>query len=364
MTLEEVARLAGVSRSTVSRVLNGDRRVSDAARARVQAVVQEHGFHPNAAARSLASRRTRILGLLIPEAVGSIFNDPFFPRLIQGVAEACTAADHDLSLLMDTSGDHVAIDRLYQRVIRGRHVDGVVIASSVVDDPILEQLHRDRFPFVLVGRDPRNKASYVDVDSRGATRQAVAHLLDHGRRRIGVITGPVNMIASIDRYAGYVTALQEAGRLPDPNLTVHADFTRQSGYRAMLQMLPHRPDAVFVASDAMADGAIRAIRENHLRVPGDIAVMGFDGLVGDALVETGLSTVVQPVAELGRQAVRALLHRIERPDAAPIQVMLPATPRLRNSCGCTDPSSTGWDDRDSEATLPEQTDAARIAVAV
>jgi len=334
VTLEEVARLAGVSRSTVSRVLNGDPRVSDAVRARVQTVVREHRYHPNAAARSLASRRTRILGLLIPQAVGWIFNDAFFPTLIQGVAEGCTTADHDLSLLLDTSGDHRAVDRLYHRVIRGRHVDGVVVASNLVDDPIVARLQDDRVPSVLIGRDPNGRASFVDVDNRQAARDAVAHLIGHGRRRIATIGGPTNMIAAIDRFGGYVTALQESGRLPDPALTIHADFTRPGGYQAMMALLPHHPDAVFAASDIMATGALQALREAGLRVPDDVALIGFDGLDDDMLAQGALSTVVQPVAELGRQAVRTLLRLVEMPDRAPIQMLFPATMVLRGSCGC------------------------------
>lgn len=241
MKIEEVARLAGVSRSTASRVVNGDPRVKPATRARVQEVIRTHHYHPNAAARSLASRRTRIVGLLIPQPAGSIVSDPFFPRLIQGVAEACNAADQNVSLLMDTSEDRTAAERLYRRVVRGRHLDGVVVSSNVVDDPVVAQLKEDRFPCVLVGRDPRAKMSFVDVYDREAAQGAVAHLLAHGYRRIGMISGPDNMIASIDRAAGYLAAHQEAGIEPDPALTAQGDFTRRGGYRAMQTLLGHPP---------------------------------------------------------------------------------------------------------------------------
>jgi LacI family transcriptional regulator len=336
MNLEEVARLAGVSRSTVSRVVNGDRRVSDDARARVQQIIDAHNYHPNAAARSLASRRTRIIGLLIPHAVGEIFRDPFFPILVQGAVEACNAADHHLTMLMETA-EHGSADRIYQRVIRGRHVDGLVIASSVVEDPIVARLQGDSFPFVLVGRHPRHEVSYVDVDNRSAAREAVAHLLGHGYQRIAMIAGPRNMIASIDRYAGYVTALQEDGRLPDPDLTVYSDFTRRGGYRAMNGLLANpsgTPDAVFVASDAMASGALQALRDAGLRVPDDIGVMGFDGLEETLISRSVLSTVVQPTIDEGREAVRILLELLDHPERAPIQRLLPTQLALRRSCGC------------------------------
>lgn len=348
MNLEEVARLAGVSRSTVSRVVNGDRRVSESARQRVQQVIAEHNFHPNAAARSLASRRTRIIGLLIPRAVNQIFRDPFFPILVQGAVEACTEADHHLTMLME-SAEQGGAERLFQRVIRGRHVDGLVIASSVVEDPIVAWLQADRFPFVLVGRHPRHEVSYVDVDNRAAAREAVAHLIGHGYRRIAMIAGPRNMIASIDRYAGYVTALQEAGRLPDPNLTVYSDFTRRGGYRAMNGLLANAgcaPDAVFVASDAMASGALQALRDAGLRVPADVAVIGFDGLEDTLVSQSILSTVVQPTVDEGREAVRVLLELLDHPESAPIQRILPTHLALRRSCGCVrepEPSLTAVD---------------------
>lgn len=334
MNLEEVGRLAGVSRSTVSRVLNGDARVSDDARERVEAVVREHGYQPHAAARSLASRRTRILGLLIPQAVGAIFGDPFFARLVQGVSEVCNAADHDLVLLLDTSGDHSAIDRLHRRVVRRGQLDGLVVAAAVVDDPIVDRLHADRFPFVLVGRHPRHDLSFVDIDNRAAARDAVAHLLDHGRRRVATVSGPANMIAAIDRRVGYEEAHREAGVGPLPGLTAEADFTRHGAYRAMRDLLRQRPDAVFVASDTMAHGVLDALDEAGCRVPEDVAVVGFDGLEPDGVPRSTLSTVEQPATDLGREAVRTLLALIATPDGAPRRRILPTTLVPRGSCGC------------------------------
>jgi LacI family transcriptional regulator len=337
VTLEQIAHLAGVSRSTVSRVVNGDRRVSDAARARVQDVVRRHNYHPNAAARGLASRRMRVLGLLVSKSVSGLFTDPFYPILIQGTADACNAADHNLTMLIETSADGSAVEQLYQRVIRGRHVDGIVLACHAVDDPIVPRLRADGIPFVLVGRHPGAEVSFVDVDSRAAAREAVAHLLAHGYRRIAMISGPPNLIATVDRHAGYVAALREAGVPPRPSRVNFADFTQRGGYRAMQDMLKSpalAPDAVFAASDAMAFGALAAIQDAGLRVPADIAVIGFDGLVEGADARPPLSTVTQPVADLGREAVRMLLELIAEPDSAPLQRFLQTRLTLRRSCGC------------------------------
>jgi LacI family transcriptional regulator len=347
VTLEEIARLAGVSRSTVSRVVNGDHRVSEAARSRVQDVIHRHNYHPNAAARSLASRRTRVLGLLVSKAVRGLFVDPFYPLLIQGTADGCNAAGYYLTMLMDTSDDGSAVEQLYQRVIRGRHVDGLILACHAVDDPIVPRLMADRIPFVLVGRHPGAAVSFVDVDSRGAAREAVAHLLQHGYRRIAMICGAANLIATIDRHAGYVTALQEAAIPPEPSRVIFADFTQRGGYRAMMGLLQDRtrlPEAVFAASDAMALGAITAIQEAGLRVPEDVAVMGFDGLIEGEDSKPPLSTVSQPVTDLGREAVRLLLTQLEDADAGPRQRFLPTRLTVRRSCGCetSGPEAEEW----------------------
>jgi LacI family transcriptional regulator len=337
MNLEEIGRLAGVSRSTVSRVVNGDRRVSAAVRQRVEELIRAHHYHPHAAARSLASQRTRLIGLLIPNAVGTLFHDPFYPLLIQGICDECNTADYAVTLLLEDSTQGLASHRIYERMIHGRHVDGIIIAGQVVEDPIVARLQADGFPFVLVGRHPQHQVSWVDIANRDGARLAVAHLLDHGRRRIAMIAGPPSLVASIDRYAGYVTALGDAGRLPEPGLTIAGDFTRAGGYRAMQELLAHpggRPDAVFVASDAMAAGALQALGEGGVVVPDEVAVMGFDGFEATLLALPSLSAVVQPVEEEGRVAVQTLLEVIEHPTRAPIQRLLPIQLWLSRSCGC------------------------------
>ena len=338
MNLEEVARLAGVSRSTVSRVVNGDRRVSDAARARVEEVIRTHRFHPNAAARSLASRRTRILGLLIPQAVGFVFGDPYFPNLVQGVVDAANAADQGLMLIMESSDHATTADRVYRRIIRGRHLDGVVVATAIVGDPLLDRLAADDFPTVLVGRHPAfGGLSSVDVDNRAASRQAVAHLIDHRCRRIAHISGPLAIVAAVDRRDGYEDALVAAGLPVDPSLIVESNYTDTGGYQAMRRLLDHpdgRPDAVFIGSDTMAVGALRALADVGATAPEGVALIGFDGLDHHAVTPPSLSTVAQPITGLGKAAVAALLQRIEAPEAAPVRHVLPTTLLLRGTCGC------------------------------
>ena len=342
MSLETIARLAGVSRSTVSRVVNDDPRVRPAVRERVLTVISDQDYHPNAAARSLASRKTRIIGLLIPGAVSFIFSDPYFPTMIQGVTDACNANDLNIMLMMDPSDDPATIDRLYRRVIRGRHIDGLVIGTSMIDDPLLARMRDDRFPTVVIGRHPDDPMlSTVDIDNRQAARVAVEHLIGHGHRRIALIGGPREVIAAQNRYDGYHDALAAAGLVPDPALAIDSDFTQAGGAVVMRHLLAAPggpPDAVFAASDTMAAGAITVLREAGLRIPDDIALIGFDGLERHLRTYPTLSTVAQPITGLARAAVEMLRHQIETPDSAPANHVLPTYLWRRGSCGCSGPA--------------------------
>ncbi len=341
MNLEEIARLSGVSRSTVSRVVNGDKRVSDDARTRVNDVIREHDYHPHAAARSLASRRTRMIGLRIPGAVSFIFSDPYYPGLVQGVVDACNEADYGLMLMMEPENDPVSSERIFQRVIRGRHLDGVILSTSVLGDPFIGRVASDGVPAVMIGRHP--SLTTVDVDNISAATQAVRHLIGHGRRRIAHIAGPCNIVAANERLQGYEIALTEAGMAINPDLIERADFTEVSGYIAMRALLENhdaRPDAVFAGSDTMAAGALRALGESNIRVPEDLAMMGFDGLERHARAFPTLSTVVQPISDLGHAAVETLLHRISHPDEPIFHHYLDTYLHLRGSCGCVSEPNT------------------------
>jgi LacI family transcriptional regulator len=334
--LEEIARLSGVSRSTVSRVVNDDPRVSATVRARVQAIIAEHDYHPNAAARSLASRRTGIIGLLIPRAIEWVFGDRFFQLIIKSIATTSNRTEQQLMLLLESSESGESAQRLFNRVVGGRHLDGVVVVSSAIEEPLVALLDRYHFPSVLVGRHPTLELSFVDVDNQIAARMATEHLLGHGHRRIAMIGGPDNLIAAVDRRAGYMQALSAAGLPVDPDLYRAAGFeeTRAMAATNELMSLPDPPTAIFAASDSMAIGTIRALHELGRSVPGDVAVFGFDGSERAAEFEPQISTVSQPISGLGQEAVIMLLQRIEAPDAPPMHRFLPTELLLRESCGC------------------------------
>ncbi|MCS6909843.1 MAG: LacI family transcriptional regulator [Anaerolineales bacterium] len=330
MNLEEVARLSGVSRSTVSRVINNDPNVREDTRQRVLEVVRRVGYQPNTAARGLAAGHTRILGLVIPMGVSALFADPYFPLLIQGISSACNMHDHSVMLwLADPDYER----RTIRQITHNGLIDGVIVASMLMDDPLVQALAEGDLPFVLVGRHPTdNRVSYVDVDNRAAAREAVAHLLRLGYRRIATITGPQNMIAGADRLDGYRAALKDRGLAFDPDLILEGDFTEAGGYAAMQRLLPRRPEAVFVASDMMALGALRALREAACRVPEDVALVGFDDMPFAARADPPLTTVRQPVQRAGAIAAEMLIDLIKHPGQGPRRVILPTELIIRASC--------------------------------
>lgn len=333
-TLEEVAELAGVSRSTVSRVVNNQPSVRDQVRDRVWQVIRETGYQPHAAARSLVTRRTQIIGVVIPEAVSTLFTDPFFSLLLYGITDTCNVQGYYLMLsLFDGPADQ---DEMYRRIVRSGHLDGLIVASTRMDDPLVPKLLRDRVPFVMVGRHPAKQVSYIDIDNVAAARMAIEHLIRLGHRRIGTITGPLNMSSGADRLEGYRQALESYQIPVDDSLIVEGEFTGGSGQAGAQRLLLASPTALFVASDIMAFGALKAIRQAGLQVPDDVALVGFDDIPMATTVEPALTTVQQPIERLGSMAADLLLNLVENPpdELAPAhKLILPAKLVVRDSCG-------------------------------
>ena len=225
---------------------------------------------------------------------------------------------------------------MYKRVLGGGYLDGVIIASTPVDDPLIPQLLEDKVPWVLAGRHPDARVNYIDTDNVLGARMAVEHLIRLGHRRIGTVTGPLNMISAQDRLQGYKQAL-EAYRIPiDDELIVPGDYSEAGGEMATRRLLAASPSAVFAASDSTASGALKAIRDAGLQVPGDVALVGFDDIPLATSLDPALSTIRQPIEQLGSMAADLLLNMIENPpdDSAPAHKMiLPVKLIVRASCG-------------------------------
>jgi len=322
MTLEGVALLAGVSRATVSRVVNGSPKVSPEVRRDVEAAIERLGYVPNRAARSLVTRRSGSFGLVITEPTGRLFSDPFFPRVLRGVSAELTARDLQLILLMPNSPDDVRRTGDY---LSAGHVDGVVLVSLHGEDPLPARLSTAGIPLVLVGRPLRGvSASYVDVDNRQGARHAVEHLIATGRTAVATITGPQDMPAGIDRLTGYRDAIGEAFRVADATLEATGDFTQESGAEAMTRLLARRPDldAVFAASDLMAAGALSVLVASGRKVPQDVAIVGYDDSPVATSTQPQLSSVRQPIEEMGREVARLLVEAVEGTDRVQRRVIL------------------------------------------
>ncbi|MEZ0396344.1 MAG: LacI family DNA-binding transcriptional regulator [Anaerolineales bacterium] len=330
LTLEDIAKMASVSRSTVSRVLNGDENVNEETRKKVEEVIRRVNFQPNIAARGLAAGRTGIIGLVIPAGVSAIFTDPYFPQLIQGVTSVCNANDYSVMLWL---AEPMQERRTIRQILYGGLLDGVIVSSMLIDDPIVLALHESHKPFVLVGRHPTLDVNYVDVDNIYGAREATRHLLRLGRQRVATITGPLNMIAGRDRYQGYCEALESFGQSLQQALVVEGDFSELSGYLGMKKLLPHRPDAVFVATDTMAMGALRALREANVRIPDDIALVGYDDMPMASQFNPPLTTVRQPIVKLGASAMQMLLDVMQRSETHTRHLILPTELVVRASCG-------------------------------
>ncbi len=327
-TLEAVARRAGVSRATVSRVVNGSTTVAEPIQEAVRQAVAELGYVPNLAARTLVTQRTDSIALVMPEEATRVFSDDqVFPGIIRGAAQELEAADKQLVLML--AGSPAGHERV-ERYTTGRHVDGVLFASLHGADPLPAKLAALGIPVVCSGR-PLDGADvpYIDVDQVGGVTRAVRHLIDSGRRRIATIAGPQDMVAGIERLAGYRDTVAGAGL---PEMVALGDFTRESGAAAMRELLAAHPDldAVFAASDLMAHAALRTLREAGRRVPDDVAVIGFDDIETAAYTDPPLTTVRQPIVELGRQGTRLLL-RLAAGETVEPALILPTELVIRDS---------------------------------
>lgn len=329
-TLLEVAARAGVSRSTASRAINGEGRVSPETRAAVAAAVAELGFTPNRAARSLKTRRTGLIALVVPEPDEFALGDPFVAAILAGLSNTLDDSDVRVELVVARPG---RTERTV-RFLRGGHVDGAVVVSHHRSGALVAHLADPPLPVVFIGRPATDRPGahfeYVDTDNLGGGRLATEHLIARGCRRIGIVTGPVDMVSAMDRRDGWAAALAAAG-LPDDAVAT-GDFTLPGGRAATHLLLDAHPDldGIVVCSDLMAAGALAALASRGRNVPDDIAVTGYDNLGLAANTAPPLTTVVQPVVEMARAAASRLLELLA--GAGPREpVVFPAELVVRRS---------------------------------
>lgn len=326
-TLDEVALRAGVSVGTVSRVINNRRHVSQKARQAVESAVAELGYVPNVAARSLASQRRGAVVLAISSDDPALFANLFFAEVITGVN--AVMEETDLELLLILAANERGRARL-TRILQSRGADGVMLLALRENDPLAKVAEAGNVPVVHGGR-PLDRAPrwYVDADNRGGAREAVEYLISTGRRAIGTVTGPLDMHAGVSRYLGFREAVALAGL--EDHRVAHADFSELGGATATARLLDEHPDldAVFVASDAMAAGALHVLRERGRSVPEDVAVVGFNDILTARHTQPTLTTIRQPIVALGSEMTRMLVRVLAGEDPTPL--ILPTELVIRES---------------------------------
>ncbi|MGI3748659.1 MAG: LacI family DNA-binding transcriptional regulator [Janthinobacterium lividum] len=328
--MEDVAKRARVSTSTVSHVLNGTRKVSAKTVEAVQRAVQELGYIPNTLARSLARSRTHTIGVAI-----SALSNHYFSETVHAIETEC--ARHGIMMLFVDTHDDPAQELQVVQALHHRRVDGILLApSSDPQQAALTYLRSNAIPSVLVDRMAVEGFDQVGVENRQSTAELVTHLIGHGHRRIGMIAGRRGLSTTEERIEGYRQALSEADVPWDPQLLIDGESNSESARvatSALLRLDPP-PTAILAANNLMTIGAMHALRDATIEVPGQMALVGFDDFDWADFFLPRLSVIAQPVQALGARAVQLLLQRIDAPEGKRVSERLAPTLRIRNSCGC------------------------------
>lgn len=332
MNIKEIARQAGVSVATVSRVLNHPETVAPKTRERILILMEQMDYKPNWFARGLNFNKTDTLALLIPN-----IHNPAFVEIAEGVESVANQKGYTV-LLCITEGE-VKKERQYIQTLINRHIDGVILVSSLLDSQDLNYLKNQNVAVVLVGENNGNSPEpMVRIDCCDAAYRAVQHLLNCGHKDIALIYGMTPVMENRNKIIGYRKALKEAGIPLRENYLVEEDNTIEGGYLATRKLLSlnHRPRAIFTTSDLLAFGVIDALRDAELSIPEDVAVMGFDNIKMAGLMVPKLSTVAKPLHKMGLSGARLLLDVIESRDNGNMimrEIILQSKLKIRKSCG-------------------------------
>ena len=326
-TSKDVAKRAGVSVATVSRVLNDSGNVSPDSRRKVLQVIEALDYHPSRAAQQLRAKRGRVLGLIISD-----IQNPFFTSVVRGIEDL--AHEHGYSLVLCNSDENVEKERLYVNVMRGEAAAGVILAPVLEDSPHVRGLIEQHIPVVAIDRHLKDKSvDSICVDNVEAAREAVSTLLDMGHRRIGLIGVPLSITTGRERHAGYLRAYRDHRLKPLADWIRFGDTRETGGHDCAGELLQLDPPvtALFATNSLMALGALNRIHEMGLRIPDDVSIIGFDDVPWASLLRPALSNVSQPTYELGRTAVQLLLQRLEDPQRPVAHVVLKTKLILRDS---------------------------------
>lgn len=336
LSIDQVAKLAYVSRSVVSRVLNNHPNVSDEARQRVMKVVEEYNYRPSPVARGLATNHNYEIGILAPRRCDEALANGFWSLLHLGIFEECIQKGYFVTLSPISTDANSEIN---QNILDNKRLDGYILLTQEVSDFVISKLHEHDIPMVLVGHGPGYpNITSIDVDNFTGAYNATNHLIELGHTRIGIILATLNMQESVDRLEGYKKAMDDAGLSCDEEYMAIGDYSQKHGFDTINKWTVRGMDvtAVFCTSDTLAMGALLALDKKDIVVPDDIAVVGFDDLPFSQYTIPPLTTIRQPIYEKGTQAARLLINQIENKDGKSVHVNLEPEMVVRESCGAGD----------------------------
>lgn len=335
VTIKEVAQLANVSPSTVSRVISDNSRISEDTKKRVKDAMEELGYHPNAIARSLVNKSTHTIGVVMPKSAHLSLANPFFPEALRGISARANQEGFFVMLSVEDND----MDKHYniENIVRAGVVDGVIMLYSRLEDKTFNMLKDNKFPFVIVGKPVNgnaNKVNYVDNDNIGAAYDATVHLLNKNRTEIGLITGPMNLIVSLDRLEGYKRALADSLIVFNKNFVKESEFSEEGGFKAMSELLNSKncPQAILATDDLLALGAIKAIKSAGLKIPEDISIISFNNIPAAEFLTPPLTSVDINPFELGYEATELLIQCLKNEKTSYQARIVPTKLIERESC--------------------------------
>jgi DNA-binding LacI/PurR family transcriptional regulator len=332
VTIKDVARIAGVDPSTVSRVIADSPRISQNTKEKVTKVMEELDFYPNAIARSLANRSTKTIGVIMPLSSEQVFVNPFFTEVMRGISASSLKRGYDI--LFSTGGSSDEEYQATSRIVNERRVDGLILLTSRRQDKTINDLIKKKLPFVVVGKPSRlENINWVDNDNQEACYNATEHLIKQGHSNIGFIGGEFSYVFMCERFKGYKRALDIYNIKFNKDYLSLGEFLEEGGYHAMKKLLNLKkiPSAIVAADDLMAFGAIRAIKESGLRIPEDVAIVGFNDTPLANYIEPSLSSVEIFVHELGYSASEILINHLEQPDEQKKHIIIQTNLIVRKS---------------------------------
>jgi len=332
VTIKDIARVAGVSPSTVSRVISNHSRISKSTSDKVKKIMEEMGYHPNVMAKNLASRSTKTLAIVLPRPAEELFQDFFFGELLRGILAHSTKAGFDM--LLSAASSPSDEEETISRLVKGGRVDGVILLSSREDDPLIYLLSEQNFPTVLIGRTNKvNNIITVDTDNEEAAFDATSHLINQGHKRISFVNGPHNLTVSRDRLAGYKLAMKKANLDIHPDWIIEGDLLQQSGYRglSLVMNMNNRPTGMVVIDDVTSFGVIRGLEELGFEVPRDVSLVSFNNIALAEHASPPISSVDIGTYQLGYSASHLLIKTITDGHLPQLRTLIPHRLMVRES---------------------------------